>query len=153
MNKLPEDVIRHIATFLPYNERIEVNKLVTVNMRHIKKLDSETHHVYVTMQLLTKMLNNVETKKTPRQKALAITKLMRENASNRSSLALKHSRYRAVVINKCNEFLDDGYDMSFVHRKVAKGLKNTCRRLLQKIETIEASEKITSTICRAVQII
>jgi hypothetical protein len=99
------------------------------------------------------MTNNVQTKKTPRQKALAIINLMRENASNKNSLALKHSRYRAAIIDKCNEFLDEGYDMSFIHDKVAKRLKNNCRHLLEKIKTIEPSEKITSTISRPVHII
>jgi hypothetical protein len=54
--ELPSCVMRNIASFLPYNERIEVNKMVPIEDRIVKKLDSDGHNLYVKSVMLTEMV-------------------------------------------------------------------------------------------------
>lgn len=51
--ELPSCVMRNIASFLPYNQRIEVNKLVPLEDRVVKKLDSDGHNLYVKSVMFT----------------------------------------------------------------------------------------------------
>lgn len=153
-NQLSQDSLRNIASFLEYNDRVSMNVAIRNHeYQYVKKLNSDAHHISYTTKINTKLLADIELMRTPRQKALRITKLLRENSSDRNILLLKNPKYRQAVINKCNEFLSDDFDTAGVHEKVIKSLRTAARRLLRKIEAIQPSEEVAKIKSKIVEII
>ena len=56
---IPEYVLRHIVSFLPYNERVEINQILPLEYRITKKIESDIHNYRVKSKLIFDKLERI----------------------------------------------------------------------------------------------
>ena len=145
--ELPSCVMRNIASFLPYNERIEVNKMVPIEDRVVKKLDSDGHNLYVKSVMFTDKLI--------RFNQLSFDSLVRLNAAISLFWYILHTKDTCLLRNSRQDFIDillekanyfsqiTAYSVVMLvkHGKKCEQLVELSKQLVELINTTPRTEK------------
>lgn len=142
MRDLPYDVLRHISTFLEYNDRVSLNVCLPASEQFVKTLNSDSHNLAVKVNLIRQKLNHVENV-TPNTKE-------KIRALKRLFLYLLHTKDMCLFTktnrNLYNAFLtparlhsrEDVYDpfMFQRHRKEVRSLIRVSQQLVSYLESM-----------------
>lgn len=136
-NQICEDNLRIIASFLSYNDRINMNKCLPKKYQYVKKIDSDAHNLHIKMNLLKHKLDLVE--------KFSYDSLERIKAVKRTFLYLLHTRDTCLF--SCNPTLfkvlrEKVYELSdinsynpFIMTKYRKDI-NSLMRVTQKLISV-----------------
>jgi NADH pyrophosphatase NudC (nudix superfamily) len=139
MRDLPEDMIRNVAQYLPYNERVELNRILPFELRIVKKLNSDDHNLMVKRDLIQKRISDTE--KYPlnsKERIIHVKKMFLYLLHTNDDILLRRDMFRAVVIEKARSMSRmDAHDLQLVlnYRKEVKSLTRAAQQLVSKLET------------------
>jgi len=145
---IPEDVLRHIASFLPYNERVEMNRALPFHYRLVKKLNSDEHNAKYKQELLQKKLARFEESPAGSLARLnQVKQMMLYLLHTKDTCLLRNCKFRNTVITKCREFSNVGNygNLLITERAAVRSCMRAASQLLSKLEstTFPNHKKIT----------
>ena len=137
---IPENIIQHIVSFLPYNERVEMNRILPVNCRVVKKLDSDSHNLRVKSKLIKEKLSKIENAGSLTiMKMKYVKQLFLYLLHTRDNVMFHYPKFKAVTIERALHHMDMrvyGYLANTMRQEV----KSTIRVATQLLSKLNENE-------------
>lgn len=137
---LPFDIIRNVVSFLPYTERVDANRVLPIEHRIVKRVESDNHNLHVKVNLIRHKLARFD-KSQPRsrERVKIIKQVFLYILHTKDTVLLTKSTapFHNVIIEKAKQFLtDEAFDVNMLirHRKEIISLRRVCEKLISKIE-------------------
>lgn len=155
-HSIPDYVMKHIASFLPYNERIEMNRALPFEYRLTKKLKSDEHNAQYKSDIIREKL--IKFDNAPLGSVLRVNyikKLMLYLLHTKDQCLFMYPNFRKVVIQKCREFSDiHSYDnLVITEWRAVKSTIRVATQLLSKVETTTFPDRKKKVRTQYIQIV
>lgn len=134
---IPEDALRIIASFLPYDQRVEMNRALPFDYRFVRKIKSDEHNVQYKVKLVNGKIARflAETDQTKRVKI--VKQIILYMLHTKDSCLFRYPNLKNMLYTKCLEFIDrDNYrNLMIQNPRLVKSSIRASTELLHKLET------------------
>lgn len=132
---VPDDVIRNIVEFLPYNERVEVNRCLPVDYRVVRKLDSDAHNLKVKVSLMSRKLARVgETGENTLKRIRTVKEAFLYLLHTKDTVLLTQKKFGNAIIQKTQEVLTGNMVPPWMELRYHRDIKSL-RRVAEKLHS------------------
>jgi len=141
-------ILKHIGSYLEYNDRINFNMAVPFEARFVRKLNSDSHNLKIKCLALQEKMSKVLSTESSVERALLITKLFEYllETNDTAMFTFGGRKLRDVIFDKLYEtprapYFEQNYRNAYV-RYVRKRLNKVADKLYKKINRIPLREQI-----------
>lgn len=141
---IPEDVLRNIASFLPYNERVEMNRALPLHYRFVKKINSDEHNAKYKQELLRNKLKKVyESEALTLDRVKHVKQLVLYLLHTRDTYLFIYPNLVNMMIQKSREFstIANYGNLVITERRAVLSLVRAASQLLSKAECVKFPER------------
>jgi hypothetical protein len=131
--------LQRVVEFLPYNERVEMNRILPLHYRVVKKLNSDEHNFHVKLMLMKDKITKINSYEQGNVERLKTAKKMfLYFAHTKDKVLYMNETLRNTALSKAKEIVSGTQftpQMILFHRREVKSLVRAAEELIRYFET------------------